>query len=144
MEREGQEKHEGAKGGVSLEVDVDVVAAALQVGRRRGPAVAVAVLWQQRRPLAVVSSSRLTEAQDHFLQDEDREETRGHDELWQGEAGLLKIDAEVRGSGWWSQAHCFCNNNSVNNDKNETKKPSNDYINASLWFLLFIPSFHVL
>lgn len=44
MEREGQEKHEGAKGGVSLEVDVDVVAAALQVGRRRGPAVAVAVL----------------------------------------------------------------------------------------------------
>lgn len=107
MEREGEEKHEGAKGGVSLEVDVDVVAAVLQVGRRHGPAVAVAVLWQQRRPLAVVSSSRLTEAQDHFLQDEDREETRGHDELWQGEAGLWKIDAEVRGSGWWSQAKLF-------------------------------------
>jgi len=81
VEREGEEEHEGAEGGVSLEVHVDVVALG---GRARSAA------REQRRPLLLRRPVRLPTAQDKPLQDEDHEEAGGHDELWKREAGLSR------------------------------------------------------
>lgn len=91
MERERQEEHEGAKRGVSLEVDVQVVAAALQV---RARPVAVPGLWYERGIL-LPSRPHLPTVQNDPLQNEDGEEAGSHDELWQGEIALFQTHKET-------------------------------------------------
>lgn len=92
MEREGQEENEGAERGVSLEVDVDVVAAALQVDSYV-VAVPVSVLvpavCDQRRPL-LRSPVPLFAGQNDLLQNEDEEEADSHDERRNGKIALLE------------------------------------------------------
>lgn len=73
---------------MSLEVHVDVVAAAVHL---RTPSMAVSVipdLWYEGLPLPR-SSCQLPAVEDYPLHDEDGEEARRYDELRQREAGLL-------------------------------------------------------
>ncbi len=96
MEREGEEEHEGAKGGVCLKVNMDVVAAALQL-RARSMAVPVSVsisaVRYQWRPL-ILRTRHLSTVQDYPLQNEDCEEAGSYDELWKRETGLFQTDTE--------------------------------------------------
>lgn len=95
VERERQEEHEGAERGVSLEVDMQVLATALQV-RARPVAVPVAMggLWYERGNL-LSSRPQLPTVQNDPLQNEDDEEAGSHDELWQGEIALFHTDRET-------------------------------------------------
>ncbi len=94
MEREGEEEHEGTKGGVSLKVNMDVVAAALQVRAcSMAVSVPISVVRYKGRPL-LPSRSHLPTIQDDPLHYEDHEEAGSHDELWKGETGLFETDME--------------------------------------------------
>lgn len=90
MEWQREEEHEGTEGGVSLEVHVDMVAAAFQV-RVWSPAVAVPVsVFRYKGCSLLLSSSHLSAVHNNLLQNEDDEEAESHDKLWKGEAGLFK------------------------------------------------------
>lgn len=94
MEREGEEEHEGTKGGVSLKVNVDVVAAALQVGAcSMAVPVSISVVRYEGRPL-LLRCSHLPTVQNNPLQHEDHEEAGSHDELWKWETGLFETHME--------------------------------------------------
>lgn len=96
MEGEGEEEHEGAERGMSLEVHVNVVAAALWV---RTCAVAVAMtvavssFWYEGGSL-VMSCSHLLKVENNPLQNEDCKEASSHDKLWKRETGLFETSIE--------------------------------------------------
>lgn len=94
MEWKREEEHEGTKGRVSLKVNMDMLAAALQI-RVWSMAMPVSVVWQKRCSL-VLSPSHLPAGQDKFLQNEDCEKAGSHDELWQREAGLCQTDIKIK------------------------------------------------
>lgn len=94
VEREWEEEHEGAKGGVSLKVHMDMMAAALQIRTwSMAVSVSISVVLYEGRPL-LLSPSSVPTVQDNPLQYEDHEEARGHDELWERETGLFETDGE--------------------------------------------------
>lgn len=96
VEREGEEEHEGTKGGVSLKVNMDMVAAALQVracSMSVSVPVAVSVVMHEGRPL-FTSSSDLSTVQDNPLHYEDHEKASSHDELRKGETDLLETNTD--------------------------------------------------
>lgn len=92
MEREREEEHEGTEGRVGLKVNMDMMAAALQIRTRGYPmpmVMPVSVVVYKGCPL-VPSPCHFLTIQDKPLQDEDHEEAGSHDELWEGEVGLCE------------------------------------------------------
>lgn len=75
-----------------MKVDMDVVAAALQVVACGLP---VPVPLYEGCPL-LMSPIHLPAGQDNPLQNEDSEEANSHDKLWKGEADLLERDLEKK------------------------------------------------
>lgn len=94
MQRERQEEHEGAEGGVSLEVHVDVVAAALRLGTSSVSMRVVPDLWYEGLPLHR-RPPQFPAVEDNPLHDEDGEEARRHDELGQRETGLRDSNTDA-------------------------------------------------
>lgn len=97
MERQGEEEHEGTKGGVGLEVHMDMMTATLQVSVwSLVVPVPISVFWYKGSSL-LLTSSRLSAVHDNLLQDEDKEEANSYDKLWKGEAGLFKTIKRLNG-----------------------------------------------
>lgn len=104
MEREGEEEHEGAERGVSLEVDMDVLTTALLIrtcsmsmpmsmSTSMSMTITIYDFWYEGLPL-FQRPSHLLIVQDNPLHDEDCEEAESHDKLWKRETGLFETNTE--------------------------------------------------